>query len=159
MTRPLIDRHDGDPSAASAAAASVRQHFQNKFSSDCAPVPHDFLQDLPDEEPPWTLHEVGRAVAALKPNKTTGISRINVAMLKSLVDATFGLELLTELLNAFLRSKVTAGGGEVTANLPTLCIVSTITKYFNNIYLRFDFISTIMKSNWLMLHQSMKQIA
>ena len=98
-TRPLIDRHDGDPSA---AAASVRQHFQNKFSSDSAPVPHDFLHGLPDEEPPWTLQEVGDAVAALKTNKTTGISRINVAMLKSLVEATFGLELLTELLNAFL---------------------------------------------------------
>ena len=98
-TRPLIDRHGGDPSA---AAASVRRHFQNKFSSDSASVPHDFLHDLPDEEPPWTLQEVGQAVAALKTNKTTGISRINVAMLKSLVAATFGLELLTDLLNAFL---------------------------------------------------------
>jgi len=44
--------------------------------------------------------EVIRAVGALKPNKTTGISRLSV--LQHLVQAEFGLHLLCTMLNAFL---------------------------------------------------------
>eukprot|EP00438_Fugacium_kawagutii_P027342 Skav236347 [mRNA] locus=scaffold918:93635:94882:- [translate_table: standard] len=100
-TRPLLDKYHGDPTD---AAAAVREHFATKFSGDGDFVPKDFLSDLPDMESPLQPAEVSAAIASLQSNKTTGISRISVSLLKVLVQAEFGLMLLTSLLNAFLTN-------------------------------------------------------
>lgn len=98
--RPLLDKHQGDRAA---VAHSVQQHFQEKFSTpDDGDALEHYLHGLPDSECLFTPEEVIRAVGALKPNKTTGISRISVSLLQHLVQAEFGLHLLCTMLNAFL---------------------------------------------------------
>ena len=98
--RPLLDKHQGDRAA---VAHSVQQHFQEKFSTpDDGDALEHYLHGLPDSECLFTPEEVIRAVGALKPNKTTGISRLSVSLLQHLVQAEFGLHLLCTMLNAFL---------------------------------------------------------
>ena len=38
----------------------------------------------------------------MMPNKTTGMSRVSVGLLKNLIEADYGLQLLCDLFNAFL---------------------------------------------------------
>ena len=97
--RPLLDKFHGDRNT---TAEAVKKHFQDKFLEPEGQEPLDLFLDLPDCETPFLPTEVGRAVASLKPNKTTGMSRVSVGLLKNLIEADYGLQLLCDLFNAFL---------------------------------------------------------
>lgn len=89
-----------------AAVSHVKAHFDERFGRQHGP-PLSF-QLLPDTEPDFTCAEVASAVGTLKAGKTTGMSKVSAELLKHLVGLPFGLYLLTELLNAFLRDPGTA---------------------------------------------------
>ena len=61
------------------------------------------FQGLPVAEPDFSEHEVFRAVGRLKCGKTTGMSKVSVELLRSLVETPLGLHALAVMLNAFLH--------------------------------------------------------
>ena len=61
------------------------------------------FQGLPVAEPDFSEHEVFRAVGRPKCGKTTGMSKVSVELLRSLVATPLGLHALAVMLNAFLH--------------------------------------------------------
>ena len=90
------------------AARAVREHFNARFGARADEPACPTFAGLPDDEPPFSPDEVLHAVAELKGNKTTGISRVGVCVFKTLVQLHFGLQLLTDILNLCLRDCDTA---------------------------------------------------
>ena len=75
-----------------AAVEHVRDHFCQRFAGpDDLPLSFD---DLPVAEPEFTEHEVSCAVSHMKTGKTTGMSKVSVELLRSLVALPLGLDSL-----------------------------------------------------------------
>lgn len=96
--KPLVDKC-GSPQQ---AAAHVQDHFAARFENLGASAFVSF-QELPDTEPPFSEQEVLQAVSQLKLGKTTGMSKVSVELLRGLVSVSFGLYVLTLMLNTLLH--------------------------------------------------------
>ena len=95
--KPLLDK----AGSCQRAVAHVHDHFAARFASPGASLVS--FSDLPDVEPEFTEGEVLQAVGQLKTGKTTGMSKVSVELLRALVSVSFGLYVLTSLLNSLLR--------------------------------------------------------
>lgn len=95
--RPLLEACGSK----AAAVDHVKQHFDRRFQDPGDPLVT--FAGLTDTEPDFSAAEVIEAVGKLKLGKTTGISKVSVELLRQLVSAAFGLDILTFMLNSLLR--------------------------------------------------------
>ena len=97
---PMLLQLDGDRSK---LVEGVRDHFMKKLSPElkCDDVLGK-LAELPDVETPFTVQEVSQCLQTLKTNKTAGLSKVSVELLRSLAEHPVGITSLQGILNDML---------------------------------------------------------
>ena len=97
---PMLLQLDGDRSK---LVEEVKAHFVTKFSPElhCGDVLAN-LAHLPDVEPPFSAPEILECLRTMKMNKTTGMSKVSVELLKAVTAHEVGLASLRGILNDML---------------------------------------------------------
>ena len=97
---PMLLQLDGDRSK---LVEEVKAHFVTKFSPElhCGDVLAN-LAHLPDVEPPFSAPEILECLRTMKMNKTTGMSKVSVELLKAVAAHEVGLASLRGILNDML---------------------------------------------------------